>query len=425
MNVQTYRADTMPEALDLVRRELGGDAIVLSTRQVQLKRRFPWQRMRFEAEVVAGIAEQTAPLRSSAERLTLEPAEDSLASEPVSSNDVNARPIAAPDPNDQQVSAPPPCIEHEDNASGNNSEERPLSTSSTSRTEAIESLVAQLSSRASRDRRIEVPDNLFHIFASLIDSDIAEDDARRLIFDLNASADGKTVDTHTAAAQLAELVESRIQCNGGISLTPGLRHVVALVGPTGVGKTTSIAKLAANFKLRDGLQVGLVTVDTYRVAAVEQLRTYAEIIDLPMHVVTTAREMRQSLDELSDLDLVLIDTAGRSPRDELKIHELKSLLAEAGVDDVLLVLSAASSLRSLERAAERFSTVAPTAVLLTKLDEVGGLGSVFSAARCVGLPISYFTTGQDVPDDIEAASSRRAARLILGEEDLFRQKPVT
>ncbi len=105
--------------------------------------------------------------------------------------------------------------------------------------------------------------------------------------------------------------------------TPGERRLVALVGPTGVGKTTTIAKLAANFHLREHRRVGLITVDTYRIAAVEQLRTYADIIDLPMEVVSTPREMRQAVERLSDLDLILMDTAGRSPRDEVKIQELR------------------------------------------------------------------------------------------------------
>lgn len=408
MNVQTYRAATMREALDVVRRELGGDAIVLSTRQVPIKRRFPWQRTRFEAEIVAGLAEQTAPLRSSAERIAQGLADDSPR---VDRDPVDANVVAV----EERPTLPP-----EDEQPRDETSPAPVVPVDASRSEAIESLIAQLSRNAGREGN-EIPDELFHIYAELIDAEVAEDDARSLIFQLRSSAGG-AIDVQEAASRLAALVESEVRCSGGISLSPGARRVVALVGPTGVGKTTSIAKLAANFKLRDRVQVGLVTVDTYRVAAVEQLRTYAEIIDLPMHVVSTAREMRHALEELSQLDLVLIDTAGRSPRDELKIHELKSLLAEAGVDEVHLVLSAASSMRSLERAAERFGTVSPTAVLLTKLDEVGGLGSLYSAARRVNLPISYFTTGQDVPDDIEAASSKRAARLILGSEDLFRQK---
>ena len=162
--------------------------------------------------------------------------------------------------------------------------------------------------------------------------------------------------------------------------------------------------------------MGLVTVDTYRVAAVEQLRTYAEIIELPMKVVTNPLEMRRALDELAGLDLVLIDTAGRSPKDDLQIQELKSLLAEAHVDEVHLVLSMTTNLRGLEAAAAKFAAAGTTAMILTKLDEASGMGALLSIARRVNLPISYLTAGQAVPDDIEPAHPRRIARLILGAE---------
>ena len=131
----------------------------------------------------------------------------------------------------------------------------------------------------------------------------------------------------------------------GIELRPGNRKVVALVGPTGVGKTTTIAKIAANFRLRDKKTVGLITADTYRIAAVEQLRTYAEIIDLPLEVVTTPREMRRAVLQMEHLDLVLIDTAGRSPHDELRLHELRALLREANPDETHLVLSTDVAIR--------------------------------------------------------------------------------
>ena len=116
--------------------------------------------------------------------------------------------------------------------------------------------------------------------------------------------------------------------------------MVALVGPTGVGKTTTVAKLAANFKLVHGLRVGLVTVDTYRIAAVEQLKTYAEIIDLPLAVANDPGQMSQAIDELGAVDMVFIDTAGRSPRDEVKIRELADFMTQARPDEVHLVLSA-------------------------------------------------------------------------------------
>src|SRR5256885_1984087 len=184
---------------------------------------------------------------------------------------------------------------------------------------------------------------------------------------------------------------------------PGLRRVVALVGPTGVGKTTTVAKLAANFKLVHGLRPGLVTVDTYRIAAVEQLRTYAEIIDLPLAVANAPSEMKPALDELGDVDLVLIDTAGRSPRDEVKIRELADFLAEARPDEVHLVLSAVAGERSLRSAVERFSVVRADRLILTKLDEADGLGGVLAVLGHADRPVSYLTTGQAVPDDIEPA----------------------
>ena len=110
------------------------------------------------------------------------------------------------------------------------------------------------------------------------------------------------------------MIEEEVRVAGPIQITPGRCRLAALVGPTGVGKTTTIAKLAANFRLKEKRRVGLITVDTYRIAAVEQLRTYADIIDLPMHVVSTPREMRETVERMNHLDLILLDTAGRSPR---------------------------------------------------------------------------------------------------------------
>ena len=153
-----------------------------------------------------------------------------------------------------------------------------------------------------------------------------------------------------------------LSTGGPIQLEPGARKVVSLIGATGVGKSKTIAKLAANFRLRNQVKMGLVTVDTYRIAAVEPLRTYAEIIDLPMKVVTNPLEMRRALDELVGLDLVLIDTAGHSPRDELQIQELKRLLMEARVDEAPLVLSRTSSLRSQLASAEKFASANATSI---------------------------------------------------------------
>ena len=251
------------------------------------------------------------------------------------------------------------------------------------------------------------------MYAELIELDLEERIAQEWIGNLQNDSSGNPWQLDDYRSQLRRYLEDELAVTGPIVSSQGRGRVVALVGPTGVGKTTTIAKLAANYRLRENQRVGLITVDTYRIAAVEQLRTYAEIMDLPMEVVSTPREMRDAKAKMSDLDLVLMDTAGRSPRDEVRIQELKSMRAEAEPDEVHLVLSAGSGARSLVTTAERFAEVGTTALLITKVDEATTLGNLVSLTRGCRLPVSYLTDGQNVPDDILVAERASLAELIL------------
>ena len=278
----------------------------------------------------------------------------------------------------------------------------------------LQAMVKDLCRRSKGDGRGDWPEELFRLFTELLDAELSEEVARELVERVrNDPANEGLSDAMLLKARVAGMIESDICAAGPIRITPGRCRLAALVGPTGVGKTTTIAKLAANFRLKEKRRVGLITVDTYRIAAVEQLRTYADIIDLPMHVVSTPREMRETVAEMSHLDLILLDTAGRSPKDEVRIQELKMFLAEANADEVHLVLSSVAAARTLEQTAERFAAVGTTALILTKLDEASGLGNVLPVLRTSGLPLSYLTNGQSVPDDIETADARRLARMIL------------
>ncbi len=145
------------------------------------------------------------------------------------------------------------------------------------------------------------------------------------------------------------LAESSVS-EARFELKSGDRRIVALVGPTGVGKTTTVAKLAAGFRIEARRRVGLLTIDTFRIAAVQQLRAYAEIMDLPMEVVEKPDQMKPALDRLGDVDLVLIDTAGRSPRSDARIDQLVELLRSAQPDETHLVLSSTNSASSIQLA---------------------------------------------------------------------------
>jgi flagellar biosynthesis protein FlhF len=253
----------------------------------------------------------------------------------------------------------------------------------------------------------------FELFTQLLDAEWSEPAARRVLSEATAQA-GEEADVLQLRDAVHRTISDVVRVQGPIQLPAGQRKVVALVGPTGVGKTTTIAKLAANFRLRENKKVALVTVDTYRVAAVEQLRTYADIIDLPMHVVATPREMKAALEQLADFDLVLLDTAGRSPHDEIRIQELQGILGAAEADEVHLVLSTTTGARALQRTAEKFGEVGVTSLLLTKLDESVGLGEVLPLLEQCDLPISYVTNGQSVPDDIQDARLADLPNAIMG-----------
>jgi flagellar biosynthesis protein FlhF len=195
----------------------------------------------------------------------------------------------------------------------------------------------------------------------------------------------------------------------------GRPRTIALVGPTGVGKTTTIAKLAATYKLKQNLRVGLITMDTYRIAAVDQLRTYAGIIGVPLQVALSPNDLKTSLHACADCDVVLLDTAGRSPRNDQKLEELSVFLRSAQPHEVHLVLSSTCTQSVLMDAVERFSKIRTDRIIFTKLDEAVTFGVLLNVARKVNKRLSYLTTGQDVPHQIEPGRPERLAELVVGE----------
>lgn len=187
--------------------------------------------------------------------------------------------------------------------------------------------------------------------------------------------------------------------------------VAALVGPTGVGKTTTIAKLAAHFVLFDRAKVALITIDTYRIAAVEQLKTYAEIINLPVSVVYTPEDYQNAIDTLSDYDLILVDTAGRSQKNIGQIQDLQGFLERRPPDEVHLVISATTKPGDMKDIVERFRDVGFNRIIFSKLDETNEVSSLLGLAGKTFIPLSYITTGQNVPDDIEVVTAERLSRM--------------
>jgi flagellar biosynthesis protein FlhF len=265
--------------------------------------------------------------------------------------------------------------------------------------------------------QLQLPQTMLGLYGDLVANDVDPMIALRLceytqrtLLDQGGSED---LDPEKARLFMRRVISDFIPVAAPIQLEPGKLRVAALVGPTGVGKTTTIAKLAAYAKLELKQKVALLTLDTFRMAAVDQLHQYAEILQVPLHVALTVEDLRSALRFYQDRALVLIDTPGHSPKDTEMQTQLRRFLDELPEVETHLVLSATTKPRDLADIAQRFEALKPTRIIFTKLDETSTYGPLLSTLVRVKRPLSYLGTGQEVPQDLEMATSRRVADLIL------------
>lgn len=247
----------------------------------------------------------------------------------------------------------------------------------------------------------------------LVSSGVSPELIRKIVDTLNAlplqSGD------QTVKGRLVETLGRLIKFAGTLKLKKNSPRIIALVGPTGVGKTTTTAKLAAMYALNRGNKVALITMDIFRVGAVEQLKTYSRIMGIPLEVASTPKELEKAVEKHSSCDLILIDTAGRSHKDKEKLDEMKNFLEDKIPIEVYLCLSATTKDRELEEILSRFRIFQVSKVVFTKIDESESFGNMVNLLMKDNLQVAYFTTGQRVPEDIEIATPAKLADMIFCE----------
>lgn len=379
MKIKKYMAKDFQSALQLAKQEMGPDAIILQTRQVRPRGLKGWFAPR-EVEVTVAT-DDTLQVNSDRGRQE--------AVKPVPSHD--SAPAVS-------VSVPDPQLLEE--------------------MQKMRTMMSEIQARLFEvDLLKGMAEPVRHFYDILVHNNVDKSIAREIAASVEARLPeagderwARDVCLHTLQEYVRDIVPIKLQ--------PGHRgHLIFVVGPTGVGKTTTIAKLAANMTFMENKQVALITLDTYRISAAEQLRTFADIIGIPINVAFTPLDLQGALEQFREHDIIFVDTAGRSPNNQEHMSELRQYVEMSNPDEIILVLSVTTTTQDMINIYQQFAVMPINKVIFTKLDETCRYGQIVNVLNEIKRPLAYFTTGQNVPDDIEIPDSLNiAAMLLKGDE---------
>ena len=386
MIIKKFQASTEQEAVLMAKEEMGSNAVVLnikSTKQRGLKKLFK----KDVVEITAALEEKQTTSSIPSSRINVAVAEDT--------------------PEEEKQ---PTAIE-----------------------EKLDNLQSMLESRMKemdaenrdkpelKDKKEEKNVNfsfLQLVYNQMLENEVDEKYANQIIGEIESSIK-KESNLDSILSGIYQKIVLKLGIPHEISLKEGEPALVFFVGPTGVGKTTTIAKIASDFKLEKKAKVAMITSDTYRIAAVEQLRTYANILDIPLQVVYTIEELNHAIELFKDYDLILVDTAGRSHKNKEQCREIQHLVNDCTLlqgmrREIFLVLSAATKYKDLLNSVDVYSQMGKYSIIFTKLDETSALGNILNIRLNTSADISYVTSGQTVPDDISILDAQKLAKHLLG-----------
>ncbi|MBL8029348.1 MAG: flagellar biosynthesis protein FlhF [Fibrobacteres bacterium] len=404
MTIRKFKAATMKDALLLVKDELGPQAVILNTRKTG-NALFGGERY----EVTAGLDESAQKKAAPEYAMTYSPkklkknSEGRYIDSPVFGSDSATAVMERP----MRESTVLPEFN-----SPAQSEFRSLTAGIDAMRSAVYSIADQA---AEKSKESALPPALARISDALEQNEVSPAHVQQLIEQIKKGLPAESANDDVALRRrLFAAVESDMPVSGHIKKGLDRARRIALVGPTGVGKTTTIAKLAAHFRLRENLKVALIAADNYRMAAIEQIQQFAGISNIPLEIVYTDDEMKAALEKFSRFDMVFIDTAGRSQRNIEHMNDLRRTLLALDPDEVHLTVSVTTKMKDLRVIERKYSEIGYHRLIVTKLDETISYGTLYNLVKESGKAISYISTGQSIPDDLSLADSRSLANLIAG-----------
>ena len=435
MQIKRYRGADMQEALHKVKQELGTDAIILSTRQVRggggkfglfgkpMLEVTAARDVEGGSETNGGVPDPLAqsPRRSMLQALIkgkgpADRTDGAFMRRIMAKNRIETRQLLTPLQDD--IHELKDILHAVGDAHRSNLREEDDLHQIRGELGEMRQMLHLLTAESAGLREANYPENLVVLYQQLVFAGVEVKFARRMIEEALKNIPATELEDFAyMKIFLARMLMKIVKVTGGITAQPDRQTIVALVGPTGVGKTTTVAKLASEQALKHNKHVALITVDTFRIAAVEQLKVYARIMGVPISVVNTKGELRQAIDKYAQNDVIFIDTGGRSQRDELQMSELRKLFGGEDRIDITLTLSATTKDVDLTDITRRFGELPVASVCFTKLDESTTYGSLLNHLIRFKTPIGYLATGQKVPEDIEVASKERLVDLLLNISD--------
>lgn len=396
MLVKRYRAKDMQEAMDTVIRELGSDAVILNSRKVRRKGiRHIFQKPLQEIMVAYDPAKTPIAKKMHGPYGMANSSGNENAFTPY-----GEKPPVGEKNNEGMRKAAPVNKEQLTN----------LDKKIDSLDKMLNSFINKFS-YIKRDITYDYSKDIEELLINLVNNLVREDLAH--ILAKEAEQITKRQQTESASEIMENLILEELGAPDPILPKKYNQKIVLTVGPTGVGKTTTIVKLAANFSLKQKKKVGIINTDTYRIAAHEQLKTYSDILDIPLGIVYQSEEIGKNLEEMADRDIIFIDTAGKCPGDLQHKEDIESLIKNACPDEILLCLSALTSFPSLKEIVDTYSYIKDYKLLITKLDETRYKGMILNLCNYTKKTIAYVTTGQNVPDDIELIDTLSITRQLL------------